>query len=422
MLRLSSTGRRDLTAGEMVNLMSVDSQKCFDLLLYLNLIWSGPFQIVVSLVYLYLLMGWSILAGFAVLVFMLPINIFVSSKEKHFQSKKMTHKDSRSKLMNEILNGIKILKLFAWEESFYSKVQEYRNSELKELKKVYYLYANYQFSLSLAPFVVSCATFVLYVFLGNELTAEKAFVAISLFNIMRFPLFILPTIISNIVQYGVSAKRITKFLEGDELDADSVIKNEFPDPKNKPVVEVKEGTFTWGANEKPVLKNINLSLSKGSLTALVGQVGTGKSSLLSALLGEINKVEGSVHLSGEIAYVSQQPWIQNRSLRDNILFGKKYIKHKYDDVIHACALDSDIDILPNGDLTEIGEKGINLSGGQKQRVALARAVYNNADVYLLDDPLSAVDAHVGKHIFDVVIGENGLLKNKVIHHKYQEVP
>lgn len=168
-------------------------------------------------------------------------------------------------------------------------------------------------------------------------------------------------------------------------------------------------TFSWG--EDIILKNINIRLEKGSLNAIVGSVGAGKSSLVSAFLGEMHKISGRVNTVGKIAYVSQQAWIQNCTLQENILFGKELNKALYKKVIEACALEPDFDMLPAGDQTEIGEKGINLSGGQKQRVSLARAVYANADTYFLDDPLSAVDSHVGKHIFEEVIGPGGLLKN-----------
>lgn len=173
---------------------------------------------------------------------------------------------------------------------------------------------------------------------------------------------------------------------------------------------IEGGSFSWGENA--ILKDININIKKGTLTAVVGTVGSGKSSLISAFLGEMDKLSGKVNNYGSVAYVSQQAWIQNATLKDNILFGQPLNTELYEKVIEACALKPDLEILPGGDMTEIGEKGINLSGGQKQRVSLARAVYANADIYFLDDPLSAVDSHVGKHIFDKVIGPKGILKNK----------
>lgn len=174
---------------------------------------------------------------------------------------------------------------------------------------------------------------------------------------------------------------------------------------------IENGSFSWG-DEESTLKNINIEVKKNTLCAIVGTVGSGKSSILQSFLGEMDKISGTVNTVGSIAYVPQQAWIQNATFRENILFGKPYDRRRYNRVINACALKPDIEILSAGDLTEIGEKGINLSGGQKQRISLARAVYNNADIYLLDDPLSAVDSHVGKHIFEEVIGPGGMLANK----------
>ncbi|KAI4461008.1 atp-binding cassette sub-family c [Holotrichia oblita] len=173
---------------------------------------------------------------------------------------------------------------------------------------------------------------------------------------------------------------------------------------------IENGNFTWG--DDAILKNINIRLPKNTLTAVVGQVGSGKSSLVSAFLGEMVRESGRVNTVGSIAYVSQQAWIQNATLQDNILFGKSLNRKLYDQIVEACALKPDLEMLPGGDQTEIGEKGINLSGGQKQRVSLARAVYADADIYFLDDPLSAVDSHVGKHIFEKVIGPHGVLRHK----------
>ncbi|CDQ80785.1 unnamed protein product [Oncorhynchus mykiss] len=177
-------------------------------------------------------------------------------------------------------------------------------------------------------------------------------------------------------------------------------------------VLIDNGTFSWTKEGPPCLKRINVGVPQGSLVAVVGHVGSGKSSLLSAMLGETEKRSGSVSIKGSVAYVPQQAWIQNATVQDNVMFGREKQKTWYQRVLEACALLPDLEILPAGDCTEIGEKGLNLSGGQKQRVSLARAVYRKADVYLLDDPLSAVDAHVGQHIFDKVIGPKGVLRDK----------
>lgn len=209
-----------------------------------------------------------------------------------------------------------------------------------------------------------------------------------------------------LMQSLVAAKRIDKFLNSKEIATDNV--THLPSDK---AMYIKDGNFSWDGKIE-ILKNINISINKGSLTAVVGPVGSGKTSLISAFLGEMEKHTGNVNLDGRIAYVPQQAWIQNATLKDNILFGRPFSKKLYDKVLHACALVADLAILPGGDQTEIGEKGINLSGGQKQRISLARSVYSGAEIYIFDDPLSAVDAHVGKHIFDNLMSETGILKGK----------
>ncbi|XP_060071681.1 multidrug resistance-associated protein 1-like [Ylistrum balloti] len=411
MLLLSSAARRNSTVGEIVNLMSVDAQRFMDLMTYFHTIWSGPFQIAVSLYFLWQTLGPSVLAGTGVMIVMIPVNAVIAKKSRDLQMKQMRLKDSRIKLMNEVLNGIKVLKLYAWEKSFENQVLEIRNKELRVLKKMAYLNAAVSFTWTTAPFLVSLVTFAVYVLVdsNNVLDAEKAFVSLSLFNILRFPLSMLPQVISSIVQVSVSLKRLQHFLDNEQLDIFCIDK----DPSAKHAITVEKGTFTWEKEaETPTLREINLEIPDGSLVAVVGSVGSGKSSILSAILGEMEKVKGKANVKGSVAYVAQQAWIQNATLQDNILFGKPKSQSEYSNVLDACALKTDLEILPAGDQTEIGEKGINLSGGQKQRVSLARAVYQDADIYLLDDPLSAVDSHVGKHIFDEVIGPNGLLREK----------
>ncbi|KAJ1130883.1 hypothetical protein NDU88_009227 [Pleurodeles waltl] len=410
-LVITNSAKRSSTVGEVVNLMSVDAQRIMDLTTFLNMLWSAPLQIFLALYFLWETLDASVLAGVAVMVLLIPLNGVIAMKTRALQVEQMKYKDSRIKLMNEILNGIKVLKLYAWEPSFEQQVLEIRKNELHVLKKAAYLSALSTFAWTSAPFLVALTTFAVYVSVDekNILDAEKAFVSLSLFNILRFPLNMLPQVISNIAQSSVSLNRIQKFLSNDELDPDSV------DTKSITqgfAITVQNGRFSWALDTEPVLKEINLLVTSGSLIAVVGQVGCGKSSLVSALLGEMEKLEGEVSVRGSVAYVPQQAWIQNSTLKDNILFGQPCNECQYQHVLEACALKTDLEMLPGGDQTEIGEKGINLSGGQKQRVSLARAVFSDSDIYLLDDPLSAVDAHVAKHIFDKVIGPEGVLKDK----------
>ncbi|NWV38493.1 MRP1 protein, partial [Grantiella picta] len=411
-LVITNSARKTSTVGEIVNLMSVDAQRFMDLATYINMIWSAPLQVILALYLLWQNLGPSVLAGVAVMILLVPVNAVMAMKTKTYQVAQMKSKDNRIKLMNEILNGIKVLKLYAWELAFREKVLKIRQKELKVLKKSAYLAAMATFTWVCAPFLVALSTFTVYVTIdkSNILDAQKAFVSLALFNILRFPLNMLPMVISSIVEASVSLKRLRVFLSHEELDPESIVRG--PIKEAEGCIVVKNATFSWSKTDPPLLNSIKFTLPEGSLVAVVGQVGCGKSSLLSALLGEMDKKEGYVVVKGSVAYVPQQAWVQNATLQDNIIFGREMNESRYKRVIEACALLPDVEILPSGDQTEIGEKGVNLSGGQKQRVSLARAVYCNADVYLLDDPLSAVDAHVGKHIFEKVIGPKGILKNK----------
>ena len=366
----------------------------------LNLLWSAPLMIFIAMWMLWGNLGPSAMAGLAVMCALIPFNLFIGAVTRKLQMANMKFKDGRIKLMNEVLNGIKVLKLYAWEPSFIKKLSDIRQDEMKVLRKQLYMFAGIHFSFSCAPVFVAVAAFAAFILSdpdNNILTAEKAFVSLSLFNIIRFPMNMLPHMISFLVQISVSIKRISAFLKRDEIPEGRISRRLPPGLS----VRVRNGTFSWKREgETPTLSDINLNVTSGSLTAVVGTVGAGKSSLVSALLGEMEIPEGEVCVERNIAYVPQQAWMQNATLKENILFGNEGGSRSYEEVVAACALEPDLKVLPGGDKTEIGEKGINLSGGQKQRISLARAVFQDADLYLLDDPLSAVDSHVGKHIFE----------------------
>uniref|UniRef100_A0A669PUL0 ATP binding cassette subfamily C member 2 n=1 Tax=Phasianus colchicus TaxID=9054 RepID=A0A669PUL0_PHACC len=383
-LTMSSATRKESTVGETVNLMSADAQRFMDMANFIHQLWSSPLQIILSIVFLWGELGPSVLAGLAVMLLLIPINGFLVNKSKGIQVRNMKNKDERMKIMGEVLNGIKILKFFAWEPSFEKRINEIRACELKDLLKFSYLQSVSIFVFSCAPFLVSLASFAVYVLVdeNNVLDAQKAFTSISLFNVLRFPMAMLPLVLSSIVQVS---------------------------PQEDHLISLSEPAHGAQMCDGP---RVNLDIKPGSLVAVVGAVGSGKSSLISAMLGEMENIKGHINIQGSLAYVPQQAWIQNATLKDNILFGSELDEARYQKVIKACALLPDLELLPAGDQTEIGEKGINLSGGQKQRVSLARAVYNDADIYILDDPLSAVDAHVGKHLFEHVLGPKGLLQKK----------
>uniref|UniRef100_A0A4W5KSP6 ABC-type glutathione-S-conjugate transporter n=1 Tax=Hucho hucho TaxID=62062 RepID=A0A4W5KSP6_9TELE len=387
-LVVSNDARKESTFGETVNLMSADAQRFNDVINFIHLLWSCPLQIALAIAFLWIELGPAVLAGLAVMVLMVPINGLLANMSKNIEN--MRYKDKRMKIMNEMLNGIKILKLYAWEPSFQNQVMGIREQELGVMRKFAYL-------SSVSTFIFSCvslATFAVFVAVDSEnvLDAGKAFTSISLFNILRFPLAFLPMLIHSM---------------------DTQICLERCGVCNHYLCFVKCVVCVSVFVRVCLLcVSVSLEIKPGKLVAVVGVVGSGKSSLISAMLGEMHSAKGFVNVQGSVALVPQQAWIQNATLRDNILFGYPLEDSRFQATLEACALGPDLELLPGGDQTEIGEKGINLSGGQKQRVSLARAAYSQADVYLLDDPLSAVDSHVGKHLFEEVVGPTGILKDK----------
>uniref|UniRef100_A0A8C0TW13 Multidrug resistance-associated protein 1-like n=1 Tax=Canis lupus familiaris TaxID=9615 RepID=A0A8C0TW13_CANLF len=396
-LFLSNVSRKRFSTGEVINLMSADAQQLMDLTANLNLLWSAPFQILMAISLLWQELGPAVLAGVAVLVFVIPVNALVATRKSQTKNK-----DKQIKLLNEILHGIKILKLYAWEPSYKKKIIEIREQELEVQKSAGYLAVFSMLTLTCIPFLVSLATFGIYFLLdeGNILTATKVFTSMSLFNILRLPLFDLPVVISAVVQTRISLDRLEDFLNTEELLPQNIETN------------YVGGQTSYIISFLFLSYSLNIKIPEGALVAVVGQVGSGKSSVLSAILGEMEKLTGVVQRKGSVAYVAQQAWIQNCILQENILFGSIMQKQFYERVLEACALLPDLEQLPNGDQTEIGERGVNISGGQKHRVSLARAVYSGADIYLLDDPLSAVDVQIGKQLFEKVIGSSGILKHK----------
>ncbi|XP_023282660.1 multidrug resistance-associated protein 1-like [Seriola lalandi dorsalis] len=411
-LVMSSAARQQCTLGETINLVSTDTQKLMDFVVYFNSIWIAPIEITLCFYFLWQLLGVSALAGITAVVLIFPLNGVIAKVRSKLQEAQMKFMDDRIKLMNEILSGVKILKFYAWEEAFLRRVGVLRDGELNALKESQILYSVSLASFNSSPFLVALSVFGVFVLMDehNVLDAQKIFVSVALINILKTPLSQLPFAMSTTMQAIVSLRRLTNFLCQDELKSDNV--ERLPHTSDGDGVVIEGGFFSWSHDCSPCLQRINMKAKTGTLVAVVGHIGSGKSSLLSAMLGEMERRRGSVSIKGSVAYVPQQAWIQNASLKDNVLFGGERKQSWYHRVLEACALLPDLDLLPAGDCTEIGEKGLNLSGGQKQRVSLARAVYRKSDVYLLDDPLSAVDAHVGQHIFDRVIGPRGLLKDK----------
>ena len=415
-LRLSNESRATKSTGDIVNYMSVDQQRLADLAQWGQQLWSAPFQITLCMLSLYQLVGVSCLAGVAAMVVMIPVNGLIARLMKKLQMSQMKYKDRRSRLMTEILNNMKSIKLYAWGSAFMDKLSHVRNDlELNNLRKIGAAQAFSTFTWSSTPFFVSCSTFAVFVLVNDKpLTTDLVFPALTLFNLLAFPLTVLPMVITSIVEASVAVGRLTAFFTADEIQEDAVrFIDEPPNQAGDASVSIKDATFTWDNNSgKNVLSKINFNANKGELTCIVGRVGAGKSSLLQAILGDIYKLNGEIVVRGRVAYAAQSAWIMNASVKENIVFGHRWDPHFYEQTINACALVDDFRQLPDGDSTEVGERGISLSGGQKARVALARAVYARADIYLLDDVLSAVDQHVGRHLINNVLGPSGLLSGK----------
>ncbi|KAL8772637.1 MAG: hypothetical protein Q9209_002298 [Squamulea sp. 1 TL-2023] len=412
-MKLSNEGRAAKSTGDIVNYMAVDTQRLQDLTQYGQMLWSAPFQIALCMISLYQLVGLSMLAGVGAMILMIPVNGLIARVMKQLQKEQMKNKDSRTRLTTEILNNMKSIKLYAWSTAFMNKLNIIRNDqELKTLRKIGASQAVANFTWSTTPFLVSCSTFAVFVLtVDKPLTTDIVFPALTLFNLLSFPLAILPMVITSIVEATVAVGRLTDYFTAEEVQPEAVITKDPAIYTGDEAVRVRDATFTWDKS-RHCLEDINFSANKGELNCVVGRVGSGKSSLLQTLLGDIWKISGEVVVHGRTAYVAQQAWVMNATVKENIVFGHRWDPHFYDRTINACALMEDFKTLPDGDRTEVGERGISLSGGQKARLTLARAVYARADVYILDDCLSAVDQHVGRHLIDQVLGPRGLLASK----------
>uniref|UniRef100_A0A673JHB0 ATP-binding cassette sub-family C member 10 n=1 Tax=Sinocyclocheilus rhinocerous TaxID=307959 RepID=A0A673JHB0_9TELE len=404
-LKVSASALARFNMGEVVNFMSTDTDRVVNFFNSFHEVWSLPFQFVLALYLLYLQVGVAFLGGVAVAVLLVPLNKVLASRILENNKHMLLHKDGRVKLMTEILFGIRVLKYYNWEEHFTQKIAETRKKELHHLKLLKYLDAVCVYTWAALPVVISILTFITYVLLGNNLTAAKVFSTLALVGMLILPLNAFPWVLNGTLEAKVSLDRIQRFLTLQDQDLTVYYSQVCPeDPLS--AVEMDQASFSWKQSEE------DDSIS-GSLVAVVGKVGCGKSSLLAAITGELTRSGGEVFVGGReqgFGLAVQEPWIQHATVQDNILFGRDFDSTFYQAVIEACALADDLNILPGGDQTEVGENGVTLSGGQKSRLALARAVYMDKEIYLLDDPLAAVDADVAHHLMEKCI--LGILKNK----------
>ncbi|XP_055606094.1 ATP-binding cassette sub-family C member 4-like [Uranotaenia lowii] len=465
-LRLSRTALGDTAPGKVVNLLSNDVNR-FDIVsVFLHSMWSAPLLAIIIGVLLYIEIGVAGLIGMIVIFIVTPIQSYTGKLTSRFRLQTALRTDERIRLMDEIISGIQVIKMYAWEKPFAKLIRLARQLELKIVKKSAYVRGLYMTFLLFTTRMALFCTMMAMVLLGNDLTAAKVFVVSTYFGILAntmSAMFVRG--IAEIAEALVAMKRLQRFLEyeekegelndakekflkdfginGDVSEKQKLIESDTQLPTNI-AIAMKNVTARWGAvkiqeapGEKPkdknsapvpkivdtvkkmdeadeswksaTLSNLNIEFRKGILIGVIGPVGAGKSSLLQAILKELPLESGSIVSKGKFAYVSQEPWVFAGTVRQNILFGQAMEKERYDAVVKACALERDFEQLPHADKTIIGERGAALSGGQKARISLARAVYRRADIFLMDDPLSAVDAHVGRHLFDICIGPRGRL-------------
>ncbi|XP_074587470.1 ABC transporter C family member 8-like isoform X2 [Curcuma longa] len=399
MLKLSCHGRKRHSAGEVVNYIAVDAYRLGDFPCWFHMAWSLPLQLLLAVGIIFWAVGLGALPGLVPLTILGFANVPFAKFLQDCQAKFMVAQDDRLRATSEALNNMKIIKLQSWEHHFRSMIESLRDVEFEWLSEIQNKKAYGSALYWMSPTVVSTVILAGTAAMGTApLDASTIFTVLATLRVMSEPMRMLPEVLSMMIQAKVSLDRINTFLLEDEIKEEDVMKNQAQDSSLG--IQVRNGSFRWEPDESvPTLKNLNLSINRGEKIAVCGPVGSGKSSLLYAILGEIPKLSGSVEVFGSIAYVSQTSWIQSGTIRDNILYGKPMDRALYDKAIKCSALDKDMDNFDHGDLTEIGQRGLNMSGGQKQRIQLARAVYNDADIYLLDDPFSAVDAHTAAILF-----------------------
>ncbi|XP_058859188.1 ATP-binding cassette sub-family C member 8-like isoform X2 [Acipenser ruthenus] len=479
----SNMSMGEMTVGQICNLVAIDTNQLMWFFFLCPNLWAMPVQIVVGVILLYYLLGISALIGATVIAVLAPVQYFVATKLSQAQKSTLEYSNERLKKTTELLRGIKLLKLYAWEHIFHDSVEETRHKEMTSLK-AFALYTSISIFMNAAiPIAAVLTTFVVHAHLSEDadLSPAVAFASLSLFHILVTPLFLLSSVVRSTVKALVSVQKLSEFFSSEEIGEEHEYKaavqlssgshtkyQAFPLKvvnRKRPAredwssyssqreteketsveedvcIKITNGYFTWMPDGSPTLSNIDIRIPYGQLTMIVGQVGCGKSSLLLAALGEMQKISGSVYWNspiekdsaldgdvrkrGSVAYASQKPWLLNATVVENIIFEMPFNKQRYKAVIDACSLQPDIDILPHGDQTQIGERGINLSGGQRQRISVARALYQQTNVVFLDDPFSALDIHLSDHLM-----QDGILKMLrddkrtvvLVTHKLQYLP
>ncbi|XP_035659576.1 multidrug resistance-associated protein 4-like isoform X1 [Branchiostoma floridae] len=428
-LKLNNTALVKSNTGQIVNLMSNDVNRFDQGFMFFNYLWIGPLEILTVTILLYRDLGPSCLAGLGFMLVQLALTSAIGKLFSKYRSQTAQRTDSRIRTMSEIISAMRVIKMYTWEKPFSEMVAKLRKHEIQVVIKAAMCRGLNMALSSISLRMVVFFTFVTFALTGNNLSAGVVFKSIGLYNILQLAVMtFIPLAVAQVSEALVSIRRIQEFLLLDEIvDSETSRKNSVisvtsPQDAGCSVILDKVKAKWAGDSDLLTLKNISMKLKPGQLLAVIGPVGSGKSSLLSTVLQELPVMSGEVKVHGKVGYASQQPWVFSGTVRQNILFGRPYKEEDYRKTIQACALKKDLELLPHGDMTLVGDRGVTLSGGQKARINLARAVYHDADVYLLDDPLSAVDAEVGRHLFNRCI--QGALRDKpriLVTHQLQYV-
>ncbi|CAH1105144.1 unnamed protein product, partial [Psylliodes chrysocephalus] len=415
-LKLSKSALAETTIGQMVNLLSNDVGRFDTATHHLHFYYLAPIQTLVVMYLLYVNIGLASLSGAVFLLLSIPLQSWLGQKTSKYRLRVAERTDERVRLMNEVISGIQVIKMYTWEYPFAKLVEFVRMKEMKYIRLTSRIRAILMSMALMMNRSAIAISIVVYAFTGNPLTAAYAYTVTSYYKLLYTLTMFFPQAISQGSELIISIKRIKTFLLFDEIELEKdTIRNSLVvnglKPTSEPLlkgaeayIRIKNASAKWLKSlPDNCLDDINLDIKAGNCVAVVGPVGSGKSTLLHVIMKELNLQSGSVEVKGLVSYASQEPWLFGGSVRQNILFGQEFEQKKYDEVIRVCALQRDFTLFPHGDRTLVGERGVSLSGGQRARINLARAVYKEADIYLLDDPLSAVDTHVGKQLFEKCI-------------------
>jgi len=440
---------QEYSSGAVLNFMLVDSENASRIFVILPQLVQLPVMIILGIYTVYISVGLAFIGVAITIIIVAFLMSLLTKATNKYQKEIMAKKDIRTKRTTEILTGIKYVKMSGLESKFLNIIGKDRENELIVWAKRYTIATLRMFLTWLTPTMLNLSVFGSYILLGEELTSRKAFVVVSTLMIIQGPIFGLGHLINEVLNAKVALDRIQNFLAADDIDTSYIKHSQITHPDI--ALKLTNGTFSWLDDEakpkddspkkapvdlengsagikkktEPILKDLNIEIKTGSFVAILGDVGSGKSSLFHALFGEMKPdaiAKPKIEINGNVAYLSQKPWVINDTVKNNILFERPYDADAYKEAIRGSCLEQDLKSLIKRDETEIGEKGVNLSGGQKARIALARAIYANKDIYLLDDPLSAVDAHVGKFILEECLA--GQLKEKtrvLVTHKIESL-